>query len=164
MARRVGERPLAVGAGLIVALEALFGSAGASVPLLSLAALVLAPGLALAPLLPARVRESPLSVLAAAPVLGFAASSVLLITLSSAGVALEPTAIRLALASLVALGLFLPWPETVRPLKRADLPVAAGLALALGLGAVLQQRVIGGDPIPGNDWAKYLLYADEVAR
>jgi hypothetical protein len=23
--------------------------------------------------------------------------------------------------------------------------------------------VIGGDPIPGNDWAKYLLYADEVA-
>jgi hypothetical protein len=163
MARRVGERPLAVGAGLIVALEALFGSAGASVPLLSLAALVLAPGLALAPLLPARVRESPLSVLAAAPVLGFAASSVLLITLSSAGVALDPTAIRLALASLVALGLFLPWPESLRPLDRGDLPVAGGLALALALGAVLQQRVIGGDPIPGNDWAKYLLYADEVA-
>ena len=76
MARRVGERPLAVGAGLIVALEALLGSAGASAPLLSGAALVLAPGLALAPLLPARVRESPLAVLAAAPVLGFAASSV----------------------------------------------------------------------------------------
>ena len=29
MARRVGERPLAVGAGLIVALEALFGPAEA---------------------------------------------------------------------------------------------------------------------------------------
>ena len=41
--------------------------------------------------------------------------------------------------------------------------MAAGLALALGLGALLQQRVIGGDPIPGNDWAKYLLYADEIA-
>jgi hypothetical protein len=163
MARRVGERPLAVDAGLIVALEALFGSAGASVPLLSLAALVLAPGLALAPLLPARVRQSPLSVLAAAPVLGFAASSVLLITLASAGVALDPTAIRLALAAVVALGLFLPWPEAFRSPDRDDLPVAAGLALALGLGAILQQRVIGGDPIPGNDWAKYLLYADEVA-
>ena len=30
MARRVGERPLTVGAGVIVALEALLGSAGAS--------------------------------------------------------------------------------------------------------------------------------------
>ena len=154
---------MAVGAGLIVALEALLGSAGASAPLLSLAALALAPGLALAPLLPARVRESPMSVLAAAPVLGFAASSVLLITLASAGISLDPTAIRLALASLVAAGLLLPWPEAARPPSRADLPVAAGLALALALGALLQQRVIGGDPIPGNDWAKYLLYADEVA-
>src|SRR5215208_2052443 len=106
MARRVGERPLAVGAGLIVALEALLGSAGASAPLLSGAALVLAPGLALAPLLPSRVRESSLSVLAAAPLLGIAASSVLLITLASADVSLDATAIRLALASVVAVGLF----------------------------------------------------------
>jgi hypothetical protein len=163
MARRVGERPLAVGAGLIVALEALLGSAGASAPLLSGAALLIAPGLALAPLLPERVRESPLAVLAAAPVLGFAASSVALITLSSAGVSLDPTAIRLVLAAIVACGLFLPWPEAARFLDRADLPVAGGLALALALGAVLQQHVIGGAPIPGNDWAKYLLYADEVA-
>ncbi len=154
---------MAVGAGLIVALEALLGSAGASAPLLSAAALVLAPGLALAPLLPARVRESPLAVLAAAPVLGFAASSVALITLSSAGVALDPTAIRLVLASIVACGLFLPWPEAARLPNRADLPVAGGLALALALGALLQQHVIGGDPIPGNDWAKYLLYADEIS-
>jgi hypothetical protein len=163
MARRVGERPLTVGAGVIVALEALLGSAGASAPLLSVAALVLAPGLALAPLLPARVRESPLSVLAAAPVLGFAASSVVLITLASLGVTLDATAIRLALGALVAIGLFLPWPEASRPLGRVDWPVAAGLALALGLGALLQQRVIGGNPVPGNDWAKYLLYGDEIA-
>src|ERR671911_2149814 len=163
MARRVGERPLAVGAGLIVALEALLGSAGASAPLLSLAALVLAPGLALAPLLPTRVRESSLSVLAAAPVLGIAASSVLLITLASEGVSLDPTAIRLALGAVVAAGLFLPWPEAFRPPGRADCPAAAGLGLALVLGAVLQQRVIGGEPIPGNDWAKYLLYGEEVA-
>jgi len=163
MARRVGERPLAVGAGLIVALEALLGSAGASAPLLSVAALVLAPGLALSPLLPARVRESPLSVLAAAPVLGFAASSVVLITLASAGVLLDPTAIRLALASVVAAGLLLSGPEAARPPGRGDLPVAGALALALAFAAVLQQRVIGGDPIPGNDWAKYVLYGDEVA-
>src|SRR5262245_4128657 len=163
MARRVGERPLAVGAGVIVALEALLGSAGASAPLLSVAALVLAPGLALAPLLPARVREISLSVLAAPPVLGFAASSVLLITLASLGITLDATAIRLALGGVVAVGLFLPWPEASRPLARTDWPVAAGLALALGLGALLQQRVIGGNPVPGNDWAKYLLYGDEIA-
>jgi hypothetical protein len=148
---------------VIVALEALLGSAGASAPLLSVAALVLAPGLALAPLLPERVRESSLSVLAAAPVLGFAASSVLLITLASLGVTLDATAIRLALGALVAVGLFLPWREASRPLARADWPVAAGLALALGLGVLLQQRVIGGNPVPGNDWAKYLLYGDEIA-
>ena len=163
MAGRVRDRPLGVGAGLIVAFEALLGSAGASAPLVSIAALVVAPGLALAPLLPARVRESPLSVVAAAPVLGFGASSVALITLASAGVALEPTQVRMALASVVAAGLLLPWPEAARAPARADLPVAGGLALALALGAVLQHRVIGGDPIPGNDWAKYLLYAEEVA-
>jgi len=146
-----------------VAFEALLGSAGASAPLLSVAALVLAPGLALAPLLPERVRESSLSVLAAAPVLGFAASSVVLITLASLGVTLDATAIRLALGGLVAVGLFLPWPEASRPLARADWPVAAGLAVALGLGALLQQRVIGGNPVPGNDWAKYLLYGDQIA-
>ena len=148
---------------MIVAFEALLGSAGASAPLLSVAALVLAPGLALAPLLPERVRESSLSVLAAAPVLGFAASSVVLITLASLGVTLDATAIRLALGGLVAVGLFLPWPEASRPLARADWPVAAGLAVALGLGALLQQRVIGGNPVPGNDWAKYLLYGDQIA-
>ena len=131
------KRPLAVGAGVIVALEALLGSADASAPLLSLAALVLAPGLALAPLLPARVKENSLSVLAAAPVLGIAASSVLLITLASAGISLDPTAIRLALASVVAAGLFLPWPEAAPPPGRADWPAAAGLALALALGALL---------------------------
>jgi hypothetical protein len=148
---------------VIVALEALLGSAGASAALLSVAALVLAPGLALAPVLPARVRENSLSVLAAAPVLGIGASSVLLITLSSAGIPLDPTAIRLALGSVVAAGLLLPWPEAFRPPGRADCPAAAGLGLALVLGAVLQQRVIGGEPIPGNDWAKYLLYGEEVA-
>src|SRR4029079_6999040 len=97
-------------------------------------------GLALAPLRPERVRESSLSVLAAAPVLGFAASSVLLITLASLGVTLDATAIRLALRALLAGGLFLPWPEASRALARTDWPVAAGLALALGLGALLQQR------------------------
>jgi hypothetical protein len=161
--QRVGNRPLAVSAALLVGLDALADALGADAAWLSLAALVLAPGLALAPLLPAPVRRNPVAVLAAAPALGFAASSVLLVTLSSAGISLDATAIRSALAAVVAVGFLLPWPEADRPLDRSDLPLAGGLGLALGVGVLLQQRVIGGDPIPGNDWAKYLLYADQIA-
>ena len=164
MARRVGERPLAVGAGVIVALEALLGSAGASAPLLSVAALVLAPGLALAPLLPERVRESSLSVLAAAPVLGLRGE------LGPADHARQPRhhARRNrdpARARRAGRGRPRSCPGRKRHGRspRTDWPVAAGLALALGLGALLQQRVIGGNPVPGNDWAKYLLYGDEIA-
>jgi hypothetical protein len=163
VAARVGNRPFAAGAALLVALESLLALLGAHAAWLSLAALVLAPGLALAPLLPARVRDSPVAVLAAAPALGFAASSVLLVSLSSAGASLNGTVVRVAIAGLVLAGLLLPWPEAGRRLARADLAVAGGLGLALAAGVLLQQRVIGGDPIPGNDWAKYLLYADEIA-
>ncbi len=164
MLRRLRTRPLALSAVAIVAIEALLGAAGASTPLLSVAALALAPGLALAPLLPARVRESPVAVLAACPALGFAAAAVALITVASLGASLDGAVVRLTLAGLVAVGLALPWPEWARAPVRADLPAAAGLALAVAVGVLLQQRVIGGDPIPGNDWAKYLLYADEIAR
>jgi hypothetical protein len=163
MARRVGERPLAVGALLLVGLETLVASLNVRAPWLSLTALVLAPGLALGPMLPARVRTSPVATLACAPGLGLAASSVLLVSLSSAGASLDGEVGRIALAGLVLVGLLLPWPEADRPPGRADLPVAGGLLAALALGVVLQQEVIGGDPIPGNDWAKYLLYADEIA-
>ena len=163
MARRVGERPLAVGAALLVAVEAFVASLGAPAPGLSVLALVLAPGMALAPLLPARVRRSPVATLACAPALGLAASSVLLVSLASAGASLDGVVVRLALATVVVAGLLLPWPEADRAPGRADLRVVGGLLAALALGAVLQQRVIGGDPIPGNDWAKYLLYADEIA-
>jgi len=162
VAARVGNRPFAAGAALLVALESLLAAVGVQAAWLSLAVLVLAPGFALAPLLPARVRAGPVAVLAAAPALGFAASSVLLVSLSSAGASLSGTVVRLAMAGLVVAGLLLPWPEAGRRLARADLHVAGGLGLALAAGVLLQQRVIGGDPIPGNDWAKYLLYADEI--
>ena len=80
---------MALSAVAIVAIEALLGAAGASTPLLSVAALALAPGLALAPLLPARVRESPVAVVAACPALGFAAAAVALITVASLGASLD---------------------------------------------------------------------------
>ena len=139
MAPIVGSRPFAAGAALLLGLESLLAALGVHAAWLSLAALVLVPGLALAPLLPARVRTSPVAVLAAAPALGSAASSVLLVSLSSAGASLNGTVVRLSLAGLVVAGLLLPWPEAGRRLSRADLPVAGGLALALAAGALLQQ-------------------------
>src|SRR6185503_17666782 len=39
-----------------------------------------------------------------------------------------------------------------------------GLVGALAAGAVLGGRVVSGFPVPGNDWAKYVLYADEIRR
>ena len=161
MARRLSRRPLAAAAAGLVALDALLALAGADAAELSLLALLLAPGLAMLPLLPPTVRESPVASLAAAPALGLAASSVALISVSSAGIALNGTSVRLVLAALVLAGFLLPG-EEARVLERPAVLAAAGLALAVAAGLVLQDRVVGGAPVPGNDWAKYALYADEI--
>jgi hypothetical protein len=156
------QRPLRLAAVLLVALEALVGALGGRSPVLSLATLALAPGLALSPLLPARVRESPLGVLAAAPTLSFAAVSVPLISIASAGIPLTATSVRLMLAALVVLGALLPGSDPGWSRSRGDGLILAGLGLALVAGVLLERRVIGGTPVPGNDWAKYVLYGDEI--
>jgi hypothetical protein len=63
---------------------------------------------------------------------------------------------------LVLAGLALPGAEPAVRLGRAEALVALGLLAAVGAGIVLQARVIHGSPVPGNDWAKYVLYADEI--
>ena len=158
---RPARRPFALGAAALVALESALALAGAHASLISLLVLVLAPGLALMPLMPARVRSSPVAALALAPALGCAAAAVALVSLSSAGVALDGLSVRLALAGIVAAGLALPGEDPVE-VTREDLLSAAGLVGALAVGVLLQREVIGGSPVPGNDWAKYLLYADEI--
>ena len=160
--RLARTRPLAVSAAVLVALEALLALFGARSPVLSAAAL-LAPGLALTPLLPESARRSWTVSLAAAPALGAAAASTLLITLASVGVPLTGTSCRLALAALVLAGLLGLRGSEPQPGRAALLP-ALGLLAALGIGALLQSRIIGGSYVPGNDWAKYLLYADEIRR
>jgi hypothetical protein len=148
-----------------VAIEALVALLGGHAPLLAALVLLVAPGLALAPLLPERVRRDLLTTLAAAPALGFAASSVALITVSSIGLPLNALVTRLTVAALVAAGLAVPGrPEPLLRLRREDALVAAGLLLAVAAGIVLEGRVIRGSPVPGNDWAKYVLYADEIRR
>lgn len=143
--------------------EALLALGGASFPALSGLVLLLAPGLALVPLLPARTRTSLTASLAAAPVLGAATSSILLISLSSAGIELNGLAVRVAVVVLVVAALaLLPGAEPAWDRSPAAVYGAVGLLAAVVAGVVMQNRVIGGTPVPGNDWAKYVLYADEV--
>ena len=171
---RAGHAALVAGA--LVAVEAGLAAVGAASPLLAVAVLVLAPGLVLLPLLPERL-DSALARLAAAPALGFAASSVALISVSRVGVELNGVSSRLTVATIVVLGgLALRDGAPALPGKRrpgsrlgadprgVEWAAASGLFGALALGAVLAARVIGDSPIPGNDWAKYVLYADEIRR
>ena len=135
-------------------------------PLAALSTLALAaPGLALVPLLPRRVRESWPAALAAAPALGYAASSVALISAASAGARLDGTTVRLVLAAAVLAGLLAFRDGEPRGrASRGEGLAGVGLVAAVAAGVVLEARVIGGSPVPGNDWAKYVLYADEIAR
>jgi hypothetical protein len=161
-ARTIQTRPLALAGAALVAAEALIVLLGGHAPALAVLVLLLAPGLALLGLLPARARADLVTALAAAPALGFAASSCALITVASIGLPLDGVIVRLVPAVLVLAGLALPGAEPAVRLGRAEALVALGLLAAVGAGIVLQARVIHGSPVPGNDWAKYVLYADEI--
>jgi hypothetical protein len=146
-----------------VAVEALIALLGGHAPVLAGIVLLVAPGLALVPLLPERARRDLVTALAAAPALGFVASSVALITAASIGLTLDGVVIRLVEAALVVVGLALPGrPEPALRLRREEALAAAGLLVAVVAGLILEGRVINGSPVPGNDWAKYVLYADEI--
>lgn len=158
-------RPLALIAAALAALEFVIAAAGGRFALLSGLVLVLAPGLALVPLLPARTRQSWGASLAAAPVLGFAASSVLLVTVAALGIPLTAVSTRVALGLLIACGLLLlPAREPRPPLGHTEAWGIAGLLAALLAGILLQDRVIGQTPVPGNDWGQYVLYADQIRQ
>ena len=163
-ARGIGRgRPLALIGAALALLEFAIAAAGGRFPLLAGLVLVLSPGLALVPVLPARARESWAATVAAVPVLGFAASSVLLVTLASTGVPLTGLSIRLALGALIAAALLLlPAREPRHRLGYEDAWAIAGLLAALFAGILLQERVIGHTPVPGNDWGQYVLYADQI--
>ena len=160
--RRLRARPLALAAVALVALDAVVALAGARVPVLDAMVLVLAPGLAFVPLLPARLRAHPLAVLAALPTLGIALSMVALVTASRLGLTIDGSWVRGLEGALAVIGLLALRGPDLRGPPPSVLEVL-GLLGALAVGAVLGGRVVSGSPVPGNDWAKYLLYADEIA-
>src|SRR5207247_1198548 len=101
--------------------------------------------LALVPVLPARAREGWAGAVAASPLLGFAASSVALISIASAGIRIDGTSVHVVLAVLVLAGLlaFRDGEPRGRP-GRPEALAALGLLGAVGIGIVLEARVIGG--------------------
>ena len=150
---------------LLVVGAVLLRAAGGHSILLAIVA-VLAPGWALIPLLPRPVRERPLAALAAGPALGAATVSVVVITLARIGVRLDGLSVSLALLLLLmaALPLWEPGANAAWRPTRAGTIEALGLLGALAVGLVLSLRVVGFGVAPGNDWAKYLLYAEQVQR
>ncbi|MDO9354625.1 MAG: hypothetical protein Q7T55_13085 [Solirubrobacteraceae bacterium] len=152
--------------------ELVLAVAGAGSLALAGAAL-LAPGLALSGLLPAPVRRHVLARWAMTPAVGLAATSVALVSLSRVGVPLTEVSVRVVLVALLAIGLLVPTGADDGEGDRADgeaidrrAVVLEGVVLfgLLALAGVLAWRVIGVLPVPGNDWAKYVLYADEISR
>jgi len=83
------EHPLPAVGLVLVAVEAAAGAFGASSLAFSLAVLIVAPGLALARVLPAAIRAKADALLCAAPVLGFAAIGVTLVAAARIGLPLE---------------------------------------------------------------------------
>jgi hypothetical protein len=163
----MGAEPAVAAAALAFVLAAalLRLASGETPSVVAILALV-APGFALIPFLPAELRAAPIGWLLAPP-LGFATSSILLITASTLGLALSPGAIYALLIVVCALALVAaraigsPAPATrLRGAPEVALLLAAVLLLAVGLEA----RAIGGTPVPGTDWAHYLLYSTEIAQ
>ncbi len=174
--RRIPHRSAVLAIGVLAA--SAIASAVGSAPLwLSILAL-LSPGLALSALLPPAIRRLPIARLCATPTLAIVVSSVAIISVARLGVPLTPWSVHLVLLALVVGGVVLDRrsPEAAPAEAEAEAAAAASrsraaaliepvvLAGIVTLAAVLGWKVVGTTPVPGNDWAKYLLYASEIAR
>ncbi|HEX5593360.1 MAG TPA: hypothetical protein VFX35_08435 [Solirubrobacterales bacterium] len=163
-----GEQALALAALIFVLGAVLFRVAfGHSSSALAIGCLV-APGFAIIALLPSELRLPPIGWLLAPP-LGFAITSILLITASGLGVPLTEAVIYTLLAGACAGGLaasvrLAPSAPQPRLRERAaaapEIPILLAAVLLLAIG--LEDRAIGGLPLPGADWAHYLLYSTQI--
>ena len=159
----------AVAVGLVVletVLSKAFGSFAAG-PFL----LLIACGLAFVPFVPAELRR-PCLVVPLVSVLSVAIASLALVSASSLGVPLTATSIRgiALLLTLVSAGVSaLPAFRRERSRRwdgdvRIELAVLLLLTAILVLASTLYDPVVGGAPVPGEDWGHYLLYAQQIAR
>jgi hypothetical protein len=171
VARRLRRGSLWAWASLaIIAAEGLVSLVARPQPFLVAAMILVAPGLAIVSFLPAEL-TAPVVRFAVVPLLGAAISSIVIISASSAGVPLTGTSVRLLLLA-VTLGSLAVQIGFGQSATTPGLPVdrsteAVGLLLlgaVLCLGVTLQALIVGGVPVPGQDWGHYLLYTDEIRR
>ena len=164
------EKVLAFAALLLVLGTAVLRLAGGHPPSVIAIGCLVAPGFAATALLPTELRAVPISWLLAPP-LGFAITSILLISASGLGLPLTEATIYVLLAAACAAGLAasvrfsgsLPDPRIrERAAAAPEIPILLAGAVLLGIG--LQAQAIGGSPLPGADWAHYLLYSSEIAH
>jgi hypothetical protein len=166
---RRGDRWAWASLGLI-AIEGLVTLLFGPQPFLAALLLLVAPGLALVAFMPAALR-APVVRFAIVPIIGTAASSVVIIGASSAGVPITGLNVRLlllavTLGSLTAQLVVGPCNAAVaRPRDRFDELVGLLLLGAVVcLGVTLQALIVGSAPVPGQDWGHYLLYTDEIRQ
>jgi hypothetical protein len=140
-------------------------------PVLAACVLVLAPGLALTPLLPVELRAPAIRV-AVLPLVGLAVSSIMIITASALGIPLTGLSVRMLLLFVTAAGFAASISVESRGAQRAHATAARAepaevstlllLGAAVCLGITLESLIVGGKPLPGQDWGHYLLYADQI--
>jgi hypothetical protein len=137
---------------------------------LAFAAIVLAPGLALAPSLPHQLRQ-PVIRFAVVPPLSIAASAVALITAATLGAPFTATTVRLTLAAIVVVGLCASLVAERRPAEfnqvggRFLASELTGLSLVVAIltfAFALQSLILGRKPLLGIDWGHYLFYAERM--
>jgi hypothetical protein len=132
--------------------------------------LLVAIGLALAPLVPVELR-TPSLVVAVGPPLAIAAFSALLTTVSIVGVPLTELSIRLAVGALVIVALAAgvlvgsSSPDVARRSwrLRPEALVLVGLLGLFALSLASSWDIVYPLRAEGTDWGHYLLYSDEVA-
>src|SRR3954447_9094686 len=151
----------------LVLVEGLLALVGVHSAPLSAVVLVGAPGLAVKPFLPRQLGA--VGRWAAVPVTGCALASIVVIAISTLGISLTGTSIRLGLGAVALVGVVAsarsqPDQVAVGTGQRSDLAVGLALVAILCLAAGLQSRLLAGSPVPGNDWAHYLLYPDQIVR
>lgn len=163
-----GSVPGAV-AVVLVLVEWLASGAFGGQPVLAALVLVVAPGLAVLPFLPDELRCLPVAA-PVVPIAGVALSIILLVSLSSADVSLTGSHIRIALLAGTLAALAGSAAAPVAPhLPRApnalsNLAALLLLAAVTCVGIALQATILGGKPLPGEDWGEYLLYVEQIAR
>jgi hypothetical protein len=125
---------------------------------------VVAVGLALVPWLPAELRASHLALAALVAPIGAIALDLAMISVGGIGLPFTATSACIVLVLFAAVGLYgaqrtsAVQPRAVPEQHLAWLAAAGALLCALGLALVVNHAL----PPVGNDWAKYLLYADEI--